>query len=241
MPRPSAERRQRADQHVVPLAWHDRGHAQQLDDVAAGAARLRRRIGAGLDDRDGRSRHVVGSESRRRRPARHHDVRRGPQRPALARLQRGACAGGEPGLVGQRMVHERHEREPAGFARGLVGQRAEREAVDDDARPGRQRRQRARRGGPRLGGRKREVAGQLQHRHGPAAAAEPGDDFAVVAVPAGQRRQRTRHHETDARPAARHWRTFGMGVIGAGPGPRRPPTPHATREASPGRCRSPSP
>ncbi len=99
------------------------------------SARERRGIRAGLDDRDSIEFDAVACERRRGRPAGGDHEADGGKRPPLAVLELRGHMRIQSRLGSERMMHERDDLQPRGFARHVAGQRPEREPIDKNRGP----------------------------------------------------------------------------------------------------------
>ena len=209
------------DEHRVPLARHDGGDAQQRDARPARAARERRRIGARLDHGDALRPHAVPGEPARGRAAGRDDRPDGRERLRFRASQRFRAGGLEPGLVCERVVHERNETEPVRFGGCDLRESAERESVDENGRAVGNTRKCGARGRVRRRRRRREARVERVDRHRPAEGAQARDDATVVLVAAGGRQRVAGQDQRERRHVTRRDR------------PRTRPMPRAIRGGSP--------
>ena len=193
--------RQRAQQHVVALARHQRADRQDLAGRAAGAMAAWRVIGARHHHGDARARHAeLRGQPLGGRLAGDDHPRQPRQQPLLDATQPGAIALAEAGLQRGRMMDQRHR--PA-RGEGIVHARERRQRQAVDQRPAGF--------GQRVpcgaGGVTRGVVGQrmratqLDHVDVVSGRAQPGDDAAVVGITAGDGLERCRDDQCEAHRA----------------------------------------
>ncbi len=208
-PAPVAQPGQRGDQHVVALARDQRADAQDQRRIAP-ACRPRPRLGARRRYADPVRRHPEpGDQPPRGRGTGADDRPDLRERRRLRRQQPSTRGFVQPGLVAERMMHQRHQPQPRRLRRQLLSQHPAGQPVDHQRRAPRQRRQRGGGGSPRRRVGKRKAVWQPHDSHVPALRRQPRDQPPVVAVAAGRRveptgdREMHPHHPSSASNQAR--------------------------------------
>ena len=224
------DRGERPQQQLVALARRQRRDAQQAKSgrgvcvrvrvgrgVAPGTVRCGH-VGAGLDDLDLRGGHgVVALQRGGGLGAGDDDGTHLPERRAFGLVQLPRARGLEPGLVRERVVHQRDEPQPRPVRGGERGHCAEGEPVRQHQCAIGQRRERALGLRQRRRRRRRERRVERDHLDRPVARAQFLHHAAVVEVAAGGRvdvagQQQRQRRRGPGRPRRRGLRTAGAVV-----------------------------